>query len=392
MGQSLRIIYPVSEGFDSGKARFHQIFQTAHALARQGCEVDLLIGKNRVDIVSEVFPYYGLEEQENLRVHCLPLLRREGRQRIRLSWNAVFHFFCLLKIRGLLRQRLYQAIFLRHLNLADFLIHCKKFLPLPLVFESHEIFHLTTERKEKEEKIRSQETWIYPRLDGLVAITRSLAEQLREIFQIQAPIEVIPDGVNLSFFRPTHGRSDTKKIVYIGQLYSWKGVETLVQAIKYLDEGELHLVGGGDKQVQKMSQIALQMGVGARVFFHGQVSPRQVKEHLADAAVAVLPLTRDMISAHFTSPLKLFEYMAFRVPVVASDLPSIREILTHEVNAILVPPDNPEALARGIQRLLTDREMANRLAGKAHEDVLSYSWDRRAERLIHFLGRVASEC
>jgi len=381
----LRIIYPVSEGFDSRKARFHQIFQTVHALARQGCEVDLLIGKNRVDIASEVFPYYGLEEQENLRVHRIPLLRGEKGQRIRLSWNAVFHFFCLLKIRGLLRQRSYQSIFLRHLNLADFFIRFKKFLPLPLVFESHEIFYLTTERQEKEKKIRSQEAQVYPRLDGLVAITRSLAEQLREIFQIQAPIEVIPDGVNLSFFRPTNGRSETKKILYVGQLYSWKGVETLIQAIKYLDEGELHLVGGGDVQVQKMSQLAHQMGVGGRIFFHGQVSPGRVKEHLADSAVAVLPLTQDVISAHFTSPLKLFEYMAAGVPIVASDLPSTREILAHGVNAVLVEPDNPESLARGIQRVLTDRKMADQLSKRAYEDVLSYSWDKRAERIIHFL-------
>ncbi len=389
----MRIIYPVSESFDSGKARFHQIFQTAHALARQGCEVDLLIGKSRMDIVSEVFPYYGLEKQENLRVHCIPLLRREKGQRIRLSWNAVFHFFCWLKIRGLLRQRSYQSIFLRHLNLADFLIQFKKSIPLPLVFESHEIFYLTTERKGKEKKIRSQETRVYPRLEGLVAITRSLAEKLREIFQIRAPIEVIPDGVNLNFFRPTHGRSETKKILYVGQLYSWKGVETLMRAIKYLDEGELHLVGGGDKEVQKMSQIARQMGVGGRIFFHGQVSPGRVKEHLAESAVAVLPLTQDVISAHFTSPLKLFEYMAAGVPIVASDLPSTREILAHEVNAILVEPDNPESLAGGIQRVLTDRKMAQRLSKKAYEDVFSYSWDKRAERLIHFLHSLTgSQC
>jgi len=66
-----------------------------------------------------------------------------------------------------------------------------------------------------------------------------------------------------------------------------------------------------------------------------------VKAQLADAAVAVLPLTEDLISASFTSPLKLFEYMAARVPIVASDLPSTREVLTPGENALLVPSNDP---------------------------------------------------
>lgn len=391
-GKPLRIIYPVNEGVNLRRARFQQIFQTAHALARQGCEVDLIIGKNRLDIPSMVLPYYDLWQHENLRIHPVPMLRREGNRFLRISWDGVFLLASWIKIRGLLRKKAYDGIFTRHLKPAAFLLSFKNYFRLPLIFEAHEIFYLTTEKKEKVNKIKGQESKIYSRLGGIVSITQGLADKLREAFSIRVPIEVIPDGVNLNFYFGTPQRPSNDKIVYIGQLYPWKGTGTLVEAMQYLPRGELHLVGGSEERIRKLRQTALHLGIEGRVFFHGQVPPHDVRKHLATASVAVLPLTQDLISASFTSPLKLFEYMAARTPIVASNLPSTREILIHGVNAFLVQPDDPQALANGIQQVLADHEMASRLAARAYEDVLSYSWDRRAERLINFFGRVASEC
>jgi len=87
----------------------------------------------------------------------------------------------------------------------------------------------------------------------------------------------------------------------------------------------------------------------------------------------------------FTSPLKLFEAMASGRPVIASDLPSIREILTHDENALLVPPGNAHALAAAIERLLSDSALSARLAARAFEDVKGNSWDRRAEAISSFM-------
>jgi len=91
-GRNLRIIYPVSEGFDPRKARFHQIFQTCHALAKRGCEVDLILGQNEFDPLTDVLPYYSLEPLQNLHLHTAYMLRREGKQKIHISWNGIFHF------------------------------------------------------------------------------------------------------------------------------------------------------------------------------------------------------------------------------------------------------------------------------------------------------------
>lgn len=390
-GIPLRIIYPVHEGVDFRRARFQQVFQTVHALARQNCEVDLIIGRNRVDVRSEGLAHYGLWPHENLRIHLLPLLRREERRFLRISWDGVFHWACLVRLRELLRQRVYDAIYTRHLNTASFFLRFKRYLRLPILFEAHEIFFLTTDRHDKMEKIKREEFRTYPRLDGIVSITQGLAQQMKEVFSLQAPMAVVPDGVNLNFFGSVSRQPRKQKIIYVGQLYPWKGTATLVEAMQYLPVGELHLIGGSQERIQNLREKAERLSVQDRVFFLGQVPPKKVKCHLADSTVAVLPLTPDLISASFTSPLKLFEYMAARIPIVASDLPSTREVLSSGVNALLVQPNDARALGEGIRRLLEDRSLAESLAQRAYEDVQEFTWERRAQKVSHFIQSLPRE-
>ncbi len=81
--------------------------------------------------------------------------------------------------------------------------------------------------------------------------------------------------------------------------------------------------------------------------------------------------------------MKMFEYMVARRPIVASDLPSLREVLNEE-NAFLVKPDDAEALAKGIKEILEDSQLAENLANKAFQDVQKYSWAKRVENILAF--------
>ncbi len=86
----------------------------------------------------------------------------------------------------------------------------------------------------------------------------------------------------------------------------------------------------------------------------------------------------------FTSPIKLFEYMASGRPIVATSIPSVSEILEDGVNAVLVPSDSAEALKTGINRALRDPELSERISRRAAEDVRSYTWEERAKKLLGF--------
>jgi glycosyltransferase involved in cell wall biosynthesis len=225
-------------------------------------------------------------------------------------------------------------------------------------------------------------------MDAIVTNTRAVGESLRRIFSLGIPIENIPNGVHPSFFQRGERIVRPGKIIYVGQLYPWKGVGTLIAAMAHLPEGELHVVGGGREQVEALRGEARRSGVAERIVFHGQVSPAEVRELLGDAAVAVHPLTQKYPDGQFTSPLKLFEYMGAGVPIVAADLPATREILADEVNALLAPPDEPAALGAKIRRLLNDPDLRGRISRKAADDVLSFTWERRAERLLALFAKL----
>ena len=111
---------------------------------------------------------------------------------------------------------------------------------------------------------------------------------------------------------------------------------------------------------------------------------------LAEADVLVLPYVDAELAVNYTSPLKLFEYMAAGKPIVAANLPSLREVLRDGENAVLVEPGSATALAVGLRRVLEDRALAERIARRAFNEVAEYSWDHRAERIEALLAEVMS--
>jgi len=139
----------------------------------------------------------------------------------------------------------------------------------------------------------------------------------------------------------------------------------------------------------RVKAFAEQLDCAGRITFTGLLAPPEVPARLAEADVLVLPNPRSAISNAFTSPLKLFEYMGSGRPIVASDLPSLREVLRDGENALLVEPGNPQALVAAIDRIKKDAALGGRLAGQALQDVQAFTWARRAEALEKLFATVA---
>ncbi|KKU36608.1 MAG: Glycosyl transferase group 1 [Candidatus Azambacteria bacterium GW2011_GWF2_46_32] len=232
---------------------------------------------------------------------------------------------------------------------------------------------------------------ILKKINGLVAISHGLKKSFQTVGMAEEKILVAPDAVDLARFaiseslqecRKKLGLPQDKKIVlYTGHLYGWKGVDTLIQASKLFNEDTLvYLVGGTEEDVAsyKPSSRAQVEGLKAEsyklVTFVGHKPHKEIPFWLKAADVLVLPNSaKEKISAVYTSPLKLFEYMAAGKPIVASDLPALREIL-NENAAVLVEPDNPEALAKGIEKVLKDSVLAKKIAQNAAEEAKNCTW------------------
>lgn len=237
--------------------------------------------------------------------------------------------------------------------------------------------------------------WALGHIKGIIANSQGTAEAFAAL--TAAPALAVPNGVDLREYEGLPDRTacrarcalppDKKIALYAGHLYAWKGIETLVAAAKHLAADPaitLVLIGGTAGDIARYREYIREHKIG-NILMLGYKPKPEIPLFLAAADVLVLPNTaKSSESKNYTSPLKLFDYMASRRPVAASDLPSIREIV-NERNALLVSPDDPAALADGIRRLLDDPALGERLATQAFADVREYTWEKRAKKIVAFI-------
>lgn len=222
----------------------------------------------------------------------------------------------------------------------------------------------------------------------IIVITNLLKEDLVNKYKLDAErVIVLPDGVDMELFLPDeqdnllNNEKDQSKplVVYTGSLFPWKGVYTLIDVAKSSPDLQFWIVGGYKNDIQLVRDAAQGL---ENVKVWGYVTHNEIRNFLQCADVLVLPNSATYrMSERYTSPLKLFEYMASRKPIVASRLPSIEEILQDGHNGFLVEPDNAEALVEGIKRALSDTQTTS-VVVQALLDVEAYSWDRRIEAIL----------
>jgi len=152
---------------------------------------------------------------------------------------------------------------------------------------------------------------------------------------------------------------DKKIICYAGHLYDWKGADILAKSMHYLPSSYIaYLVGGTEEDVTRFREFTARENL-ANVVMVGHVAPTMIPGYLAASDVVVLPNVGEGLS-RYTSPLKLFEYMAAKRPIVASDLPAIREILNEET-AVLVAPGIRRLWPKEYRRLSATRNLPGAL-------------------------------
>jgi glycosyltransferase involved in cell wall biosynthesis len=234
---------------------------------------------------------------------------------------------------------------------------------------------------------------LHPKLRGVVTVNDYLGERWLAAGVPPDKLLVWPDAVSLKpFQRPLDKPAlrarlglpqDSALVTYFGHFYEEKGVHYLVEAARSLPDVRFLLVGGWPADAEKLRARA-----------HGQknvevvpfVPNKDMPKYLGASDVLVLPNSAKHEFALRTSPLKLFEYMAARRPVLASAIPALRSILSHRDNAFLVEPDSPSAIVEGVKTLLADPLLAEGIAERAFTFVQRHTWSRRARDILMRFG------
>lgn len=212
---------------------------------------------------------------------------------------------------------------------------------------------------------RAAETWALRRADAAVTICEALREEIASRVPRAEGIAVVPNGVDTARFTPRPAREDLRArwglggkavLGYVGTFQPYEGLETLVAAMPLIlaeiPAAHLFIAGAGGEGPRLRAQVEAN-GLGARVTFAGQVPPEEVVDLYPLLDIAVYPriLTR---TTALTTPLKPLEAMAMARPVLASNVPAMREIVRHGETGTLFPAGDIETLARECIEALRD--------------------------------------
>src|SRR2546425_4833620 len=386
--------------FPLQRANGVQIVKTAAALARAGSRVRLVVRRSDPRPTPEVLALFGVEPHPCLEVRRLRVLHRRGSFVLPRA-----SFLARAAAAGLAARRRGATVFTRDLQLADLLLRLPATGRGGVVYEAHAVestmylergaLYGTSESADagKAARIARREERVWKGAAGFVVTTAGIRDAFAERHGARRGVRVVPNGCDVPSGRafPGLAHENPPRVLYAGQLYPWKGVDVLVEAMAAVPGARLVILGGiaGETDTRRIRSLVEARGLGERTEMPGPLPQARVADALGRAAVVVAPFLRAGMTERHTSPLKIFEAMAAGRPIVASDLPSSREVLRDGENALLVPPGDAVTLAAALRRVLADEGLARRLAAAAWEAAPRYSWDARARALRELFEEVA---
>jgi glycosyltransferase involved in cell wall biosynthesis len=396
----LEVLVAADVRFPLERANGVQIVKTAAALAQAGVATTLLVRHSDPRPTDEVLALYGVAPHAGLSVRRLRVRHRRGSFRLA---RALYLLRATLAAALALRRG--ALVLTRDLQLADLLLA----LPLPrrVLYEAHAVEELmyrergalygTGERPDERKAARlyAREGRVWRRAAGFVSTTTGIQETFVERYGARAaPSVVVANGGDAprSPDFPGLPSAPPLRVLYAGQLYPWKGVDVLVAAAARAPRIALTILGGlaGERDLPRVRALVEQLGLSARVELLGTVPQARVRDELQRAAVVAVPFLRTAMTERHTSPLKAFEAMTAGRAIVASDLPSSREVLQHEHTALLVPAGDVDAWAAALERLAGDAGLVERLARAAFAQAARYAWDTRAQALLALFRELAA--
>jgi glycosyltransferase involved in cell wall biosynthesis len=363
----VKIVYLSGFPIPSRAAHSVHVMKMCQALARNGHDVTLFAGGRPPDRIEDLYEYYGVQNIFSLKL--LPLAGVRGATLLSLP-------------------QLHRA--LRTYGRRDTLIYARSiygaflagWMGFRIIYEAHApgphaLIHWLERRLFRMEGFQK----LIVISESLQRIYVSAYGDLPCVDVCHDAADVPPAGTMPEYAWP--GRPDRLQIGYVGHLYRGRGTDLILRCAERLPDHDFHIVGGTEHDLAHWRPQG-----GANVHFHGFIPPARVPAVLSRCDVLLLPYQkglslggRNIDTSGWMSPMKLFEYMAARKAIIASDLPVLREVL-NEDNAVLVPPDDLDGWIAAL-RACEDQPYRECHAAAAYADFLAhYTWDQRAARAL----------
>ena len=384
---NVNIAYFTRTRLPSSAANTVQSMEMCAAFAGLGHSVTLFVINSKDEKIEEptweeVAEFYDVRQRFEVKKINVPQMKDS---RLRYLWSSIASVFL---VRRVLRKSEFDVVFSRDVLSAYASTRCR----LGTFLETHAPVWMNRVERHFFTRLISSEYFF-----KLVSITRTLGQAYVEQYPtLIGGIIIAPDGAEVidernrgKLDRITLGSQGKLKVGYVGHLYRGKGLEVIEAIAPGLQDVEFHIIGGQPEDLERWRGKIKE----ENVFFHGFIQRSQLGQYYDALDICLLPNQETVWASgssrvrtpvdigSFTSPLKMFEYMAHGKPIIASDLPVLREVL-HEGISVLVPPRDFKKWKMAIAALMDPGLRAQ--LGKAAKDELEqyYSWRARAESIL----------
>jgi glycosyltransferase involved in cell wall biosynthesis len=277
-------------------------------------------------------------------------------------------------------------------------------LRLPLTYDAHELYPEISTLSPREARVwRFLERRLAKRADRTLTVCDSIAAEIESRYGVARPAVLLncpvagpasaaglPAGDPLAGERAAASMLRAKAgldgggeplVLYQGGFAPHRGLHTLVRSAHELERGTIVLMGWGRLE-EELRDLVRREGLAARVTIVGPVPQGEVVAYAAGAAIGVIPYEPVGLNNTYTTPNKLFDYMAAGLPVAASRLPELTRFVEHGEMGLTFSPGDPEALSAAINRMLGDPDRYRRMRERAREAGRRYTWERESAKLL----------
>ncbi|MDP2676454.1 MAG: glycosyltransferase [bacterium] len=386
MEKNIKIVYVTHARLPTEKAHGRATVKLCEAFVRAGAELELVVPRLWARAPQDIFAHYNIKKKFTITYVSAvdfsfqPFFEYATYPLRFISFSVFAALYCWKKYR---KEK--NIIYFSHDAVPLYFL---SFISKNIFYDIHDFPSESVYAGTVMKKAR-----------GFSVQTKAKIPFLKKHFGVQEDkIVYWPNGTDVAQFMIPMSKEEArervmisgrKKIaVYAGQLFSWKGADTFIRASRLLPDIDFYIIGGTKKDVLRTKR-EVKESANANVRFIEFEQHENMPFWFRAADVLVLPNTgREDISRYWTSPMKLFEYMASGTPIVASRLPSIEEIIDEKM-AFFAKADNPESFADAIQKAIDGGQDKGR---RAQEEVQKYTWDARAKKIItHMRARILQQ-
>lgn len=275
------------------------------------------------------------------------------------------------------------VVITRKVGFLPYLYFLKKKFNIKIIYEAHDYYLENPPERKKHFKKKLFQKLFLPKFDGII----THMETMKKLYKKHIPNQnylLARTGIQKIF----NDNLEKKKVIsYIGSLGKRKKIIDIFEAMNIINDKEIKflIIGGKNKnEINYYYDLAEEYNLKSQVNITGWVTRKEVDELLADVSIGVVPLEDTFFNRYLTSPMKIFNYFSHGIPVIGSDLPSIREIISNRYG-LLYEKDDYNDLAKKVQTLFKNQYIYN----KYRENIFNFDkellWGERGKKILNFI-------